>query len=308
MGANHARVAMGLRDARVKVVVDCDAERAQRLAHTVGASAATDHRALGDDVDAAVLAVPTDLHESVGRDLLARGIDLLVEKPMAGSVDEAKVLAKAAEASGRILMVGHVERFNPAILELDGIIEDPIYIEARRLSPFTSRIVDGVTLDLMIHDLDLVRSLMKSPVSAVHAVTRTLLGDGEDLSAALLEFSSGGIANVTSSRLGQDKVRRLTITQKEEVIRVDLIRQDVSVHRVQEVAFDRTGGAGYRESGMVEIPFLRNRGEPLFLELEHFVQCVIDRSQPRVPAEDGIAALELVSRVLSAAEAAEAPE
>lgn len=299
MGANHARIAMGLRDARLTVVADPNESRAQDIAEQVGARHVTHYREAIDEIDAAIVAVPTHLHELIVCDLLRSGLHVLVEKPIASSAEEGRRMVKVATEANRILMVGHTERFNPAVLELDDLVTDPVHIDAQRISPFTSRIADGVTLDLMIHDLDLLASLDKSNVRDVAAMTQDIHGK-DDLTVALLGFESGLTASVTASRLGQDKVRQLTITQREEVIRVDLIRQSITLHRVGRI--EPSVGPGFRQSGIVEVPFLSHRGEPLLLELGHFVDCVLNGTDPLVGGEDGIRAVELVDAVQTAAQ------
>lgn len=298
MGANHARLAMGLRDARLKVVVDPDEARGKIIAEQAGANHAADYRQVTDEIDAAIVAVPTPLHEAIVCDLLNAGLHVLVEKPIASSPEEGRRMMEVAQAANRILMVGHTERFNPAVLELDNLVSDPVHVEAQRISPFTDRIADGVTLDLMIHDLDLLASIDKSAVRNVSAMTQDVRSK-DDLTVALLGFESGLTASVMASRIGQDKVRQLTITQREDVIRVDLIRQSVTLHRVGRI--EPAAGPGYRQSGIVEVPFLSHRGEPLLLELGHFVDSVLNGTVPLVGGEDGIRAVELVEAVRAAA-------
>ena len=179
MGANHARVGLGLRDARISAIVDPDPERGGKLATTVGAAYYPDVTGLPATVDAAVVAVPTDLHVPVSTELLAMGKHVLVEKPIARTVADARFLVGAARDAGKILMVGHVERFNPAVVELAAIVAEPIHIDAQRVSAFVGRIREGVVLDLMTHDLDIVTALVNQPVVEVQASVSTLaLGDG----------------------------------------------------------------------------------------------------------------------------------
>lgn len=298
MGANHARLAMGLRDARLTVIVDPDESKGRVIAEQVGARHVTHYREAINEIGAAIVAVPTPLHEAIVCDLLQSGLHVLVEKPIASSAAEGRRMVEVATDANRILMVGHTERFNPAVLELDNLITNPVHIDAQRISPFTSRIADGVTLDLMIHDLDLLASIDKSGVRNVAAMTQDVHGK-DDLTVALLGFESGLTASVTASRLGQDKVRQLTITQRDDVIRVDLIRQWITIHTVGRI--DPGDGPGYRQSGIVEVPFLSHRGEPLLLELGHFVDCVLNGTDPLVDGDAGIRAVELVDAVQAAA-------
>lgn len=302
MGANHARIGRQLRDASVTLVVDADPERAKVLARTCGAEASTDVADVTSGlVDAAVIACPTPLHAELATQVLAAGVPVLVEKPLAHDVDAAREIVELAEARGLTLMVGHVERFNPAVLELDNLVADLLHVDISRVSPYSPRVRDGVIADLMIHDADLALSLARSEVVGVSAVARTVRGDTEDLASALLTFANGVTASLTASRIGQNKIRQLTLTQQENFVTVDLLRQDVTVSRVDHSEYLSDEGRRYRQTGVIEVPFLEHRGEPLFIELEHFVSCVINAEQPRVSGRDGLAALELVQRITDVA-------
>lgn len=298
MGRNHGRVAMGLRDARVAVVVDPSEEAGKALAAACGSEYAPSIADI-DKVDAAVISVPTDHHVDIGLALMSRGIGVLIEKPIAPTVGDAQRLMDAAKEHGVVLMVGHVERFNPAIAELETLVDQPVHFEAARISPFVARIGDGVILDLMIHDLDIIRALAASEVSHIQAIATSVVSKTEDLAVALIQFESGATASLTASRVGQEKIRRLSVTQRDNYIVADLLRHDVTLNRVEEVGY--TDGQGYRQRGVVEIPLLQHRGEPLFLELEHFVQCAQTGEEPKVPGHDGLAALSLAMEVRAAA-------
>lgn len=299
MGANHARVAMGLRDAHLLSVVDPDESRGASVAANAGAEYHRNLESVIHRIDAAIVATPTNLHHQVTMQLLDAGLNVLVEKPISTTPDEAVEMIGRAATVGKVLMVGHVERFNPVVLELDRLVTEPIHVAAQRISPYTPRILDGVTLDLMIHDLDLIASIADSPVRRIASFSQDVFG-ADDLTVAMLEFENGMTASVTASRLGQDKVREFTITQRDEYLRLDLIRQSVAVHRMGRI--DQTAGdGGFSQSGIVEIPFLEHRGEPLLLELGHFVDCIREGRMPRVTGEDGLRAIELVEMVKTAA-------
>ncbi|MGH8912848.1 MAG: Gfo/Idh/MocA family oxidoreductase [Acidimicrobiia bacterium] len=300
MGANHARVAMGLRDARLSIVVDPDESRGGAVAASAGAIY---HRRLESalpHIDAAIVAAPTHHHHRLAMQLLEAGIHVLVEKPISATREEATEMIDRASAAEKVLMVGHIERFNPVVLELGRLLTDPIHVTAQRISPYTPRIADGVTLDLMIHDLDLIASIARSPIRRLASFSQDVFGS-DDLTLAVMEFESGMTASVTASRLGQDKVREMTITQREDYLRLDLIRQSVTVHRLGRID-ENAGETGYSQSGIVELPFLRHRGEPLLLELGHFIDCILAGSAPRVTGEDGRRAIELVEMVKKAAQ------
>lgn len=304
MGTNHARVARGLRDARVRAVVDPDEARASAVASAIGAEAHSHLDAVIDRVDAVVIAAPSEHHRVLGELAIAAGKHVLIEKPIAPDVDDAYALVRAAEAAGVVLAVGHVERFNPAVLELENVLEGVVHIEAARVSPFSPRVRDDVVLDLMIHDLDLVLWIAGSDPVAVSALGhRVRSREAEDLASALITFSNGVTAAVTASRVGQHKIRRLEITQDTNFVSVDLIRQDVEISRVDHSEFLSAEGTRYRQAGMVEIPFLEHRGEPLFLELEDFVSAIRDRRAPRVTGSDGAHTVDLALRIRAAIEA-----
>jgi predicted dehydrogenase len=291
MGVNHGRVARTIKDFRTTMVCDPDEERAAALAVSIGAKYTTD---LDDAIaacDAAILATPSHTHGDLGERILLAGRDLLVEKPMATTVADAARLIEAAHAHDRVLMVGHVERFNPAVVELTALVNDPIAIEITRVGPYTSRVLADVVLDLMIHDVDLARALAGAEVVKHHSITRVVRSGDHDIACALLLFSNGVAANITASRVSQNKIRRITVTQRENAVVADLLRQQVEVHRIEHSEFLADGGVKYRQSGLVEIPYLSQYGEPLMHEIAHFAECVVNRTVPRVTGEDGLAAL-----------------
>jgi predicted dehydrogenase len=297
MGTNHARILPTLRGAELTLVVDHDGERGRAVANSVGAAYSADPRSVPDLADAAVVASSSQTHADVGVPLLEAGVDLLVEKPVATTIEDADRLIRAAKDNERVLMVGHIERFNPAVLELDRQIQDLLHVELTRIGPFAPRVTADVVLDLMIHDLDLALALADAEVDGVAAFGRCVRTDSLDLATALLHFVNGVTATVTASRVGQTKIRHIQLTQLANFVAVDLVRQDVTVHRVAHNEFLSEGGAGYRQTGVIEIPYLEHRGEPLWLELGHFLDCVRDRTTPRVTGLQGRRALELAMTV-----------
>jgi predicted dehydrogenase len=301
MGSNHARILSTMSAARLAVVVDADADRAQQLASRYGSVVCASVDEL-DGVDAAIVATPTPSHPSLASALMRRGIHVLVEKPLAPSSKEALDLVSEATGSGVILATGFVERFNPVCLELPSLLDRPLHIDATRISPYSTRITDGVVMDLMIHDVDLVLSLLQSPVVSVSAVIRSDRSSSEDLAVALLTCENGSTASLTASRIGQNKIRSLRITQTDSVVEVDLLRQHIELHRVDHVEYSSDDGRRYRQSGVVEIPFLEHRGEPLALELNDFVRAVVEQRAPRVTGADGVRAIAVVERILAVAQ------
>src|SRR4051794_5665790 len=301
MGTNHARVASTLAGVELVAVFDQDRERSEKLAVEFGATAVSAVAELAGLVDAAVVATPTEFHAPVAHELITAGVDVLVEKPIAPDVETAQRLVDAADAAGRVLMVGHVERFNPAVLELDSLLDRVVHVEARRISGYSPRIRDDVVIDLMIHDLDLVSMIAGGSAAEVMSVVRAPRSASPDLAAALIAFDSGVTASLTASRVGQNKIRQIDITQRDNYVVLDLLSQGITVQHVEQSEFLSDRGRRYRQVGVVEVPFLEHRGEPLALELTHFAQCVRSRSRPRVSGVEGIAALDLALRVVAVA-------
>ncbi len=297
MGTNHARVASALPDVEIAAVVDPDRDRGQELAARAGARYLPEVSLLDDRLDAAVVAAPSAAHAEIGVWLLDRGVDVLVEKPLAETVEAGRSLVAAAARNNGILMVGHIERFNPAILVLDEVLTEVLAVDLARVGPFSPRIADDVILDLMIHDLDLALAFARSPVSDVYSVSRSVHSAAEDIANALLRFENGVTANLTAHRAGQSKIRRINITQGDSFVRVDLIRQEVLIERRYQGEFTSRTGRVYRQTGVTEVPFLDKRGEPLALEVAHFLDCVRTRSTPTVSGVQGLAALDLALRV-----------
>jgi predicted dehydrogenase len=301
MGANHARVARALAGLNVTHIVDPDEEKASALAAHIGADVLASIDDLPTHVDAAVVATPSNTHEDVGSGLLDRGLHVLVEKPFAVDPAAAERLRDRSRQTGRVCLPGHVERFNPAVLELPRLVTVPLHIDIRRLGPRATRINDGVIMDLMIHDIDLVRFIAGSDVVEAHCIARCIDGTVETMAFASLRLASGATATLAASQVGQSKVRQIEITQPDNVLFVDLLRQDVSVTRVQSNEFLSAQGARYRQDGYVEIPYLQHHGEPLLLQLEHFVQCIDGRTEPTVTADDGVAAVSVATEMAAEA-------
>ncbi|CAN5592779.1 Gfo/Idh/MocA family oxidoreductase [soil metagenome] len=295
MGTNHARVARQSPDIQLVAVVDPDLERARASARSPDVLVCASVDQLNIAFDAAVVAVPTAHHLSTVLALAKHGAHLLVEKPLAGSLDDAAQIIEVAAANSLVLAVGHIERFNPAVAELPSLLDEPIHIEASRISPYSARIGDGVILDLMIHDIDIVCSLAGTDAEliSVSGVARSVRGASEDIACVTMGFSTGLTATFNTSRLGQQKIRLVEITQAESTLIADLVRQDVTIHRMSHHEYLSQEGTRYRQSSVVEIPFLETRGEPLALELAHFADCVSKGSQPRVSGADGLRALRL---------------
>jgi UDP-N-acetylglucosamine 3-dehydrogenase len=297
MGSNHARVLAAIPQAEVVVVADPDAERGQRLADHIGARFEPRLDVLPGRVDAAIVATPTETHAEIAASLMESGLDVLVEKPIAPTVEEAKDLVTVARKHDRILMVGHVERFNPAVLELDRYVDGLIHVDVRRVGSFTPRIATGVVLDLMIHDVDLINSLAGGEPVTVSSLTRRVRSESEDIATCVLTYAGGVSASLTASRVSQSKQRQIELTQQTNVVVADLLRQQVTIHRVEHAEYVGEQGARYRQSGVIEIPYLEHQGEPLLLELKHFIDCVGNRTQPIVGGQEALTALSTALRI-----------
>jgi UDP-N-acetylglucosamine 3-dehydrogenase len=301
MGTNHARVLSALQGARLAAIVDPDPARGRLVAAEFGTEYAASMEDVAVQVDAAIIATPTETHRSVGAQALARGWHILVEKPFAPSVRDAQELVSAANDARRTLAVGHIERFNPACLDLPSFVTEPLFIQTRRLSPFSERVKEGVVRDMMIHDVDLVLWLAHSEPIRVAADVSLWRSDTEDLAIATVVFESGLVAHMTATRIGQDKVRQIDILQPNSLVNVDLLRQDITIRRQATAEYPETGARRLKEASVMEIPYLEHRGEPLWLELQDFVEAVGSGGRPLVDGRAGVAALDLCERILDAA-------
>ena len=290
-GRNHARVYREIEGAELVGVFDKSAERAQAAADEFRTHAFPNLAELRGRVDAASVAVPTAQHAAIGCELMEMGLDVLVEKPMAKNLDEADALLEAAKRHQRILQVGHVERFNPAVLAVEAILNHPLFFEVHRLGVFTPRSLDvDVIYDLMIHDLDILLALVKQPVTEVKAVGIPVLTDKVDIAHARLEFAGGAVANVTASRVSTERVRKVRFFQQHEYISLDYARRDAL-----RVAVKKAGPQPEFAFEKLAAPAV----EPLRAELESFVEAVRMRKEPRVNGAAGRAALELAGRVMA---------
>ena len=289
-GRNHARVYRDLPNVQLAGVLDENRERAAQVAQEFQVRAFQSLEELRGAVDAASVAVPTLVHREIGCRLLDMGIDALVEKPMARRLAEADELIQCAREGGRILQVGHVERFNPAVLAVEPIVNRPLFFEVHRLGVFTTRSLDvDVIYDLMIHDLDILLALMREPVKEVKAVGIPVLTDKVDIAHARLEFVGGAVANVTSSRVSTERVRKMRFFQQREYISLDYARRDALRVGVKR-------GGAQPEFGFEKLP--APDVEPLRGELEAFVNAVKTRVAPKTDGVAGRAALELADRVM----------
>jgi len=290
-GRNHARVYRELAGVDLVGVYDQNPERGRAVAAEFQTRALRSLDEVCEHAEAASVAVPTVAHAEVGCRLLQQGLDVLVEKPMAVSLAEADVLLDTARRGKRILQVGHVERFNPAVAAVEPILNRPLFFEVHRLGVFTPRSLDvEVIFDLMIHDLDILLALVKEPVTELKAVGIPVLTDRVDIAHARLEFAGGAVANVTASRVSTERVRKMRFFQQHEYISLDYARRDAL-----RVGVKRPGPQPEFSFQKLPTPNV----EPLHAELEAFTEAVRTRREPRTNGAAGRAALELATQVMA---------
>ena len=285
IGKNHARLYAEMPGADFTAIYDTDRAVAEERAREFGVIPVASLEEFAEQVDAASIATPTNTHFEIGRELLRRGKHLLVEKPIADNTADASELAELAAARGLVLQVGHVERFNPVLSALEKRLTNPRFIEAHRLSPYPNRSTDiGVVLDLMIHDLEIILHLVRSPVASVDAVGVPVLSRGEDIANARIRFENGCVANITSSRISPEQMRKIRVFQEDVYLSLDYQNQSGEMYR-------RTAKGLEREEVEIE------REEPLKRELAAFIECAATGRAPRVSGFQATAALELAVEI-----------
>ena len=290
-GRNHARVYREIEGAELIGVYDQDVKRAAAVAKEFQTEVLATLEELHERADAVSVAVPTIAHAEVGCRLMEMGLDVLVEKPMAVNLVEADALLASAKKNKRILQVGHVERFNPAVIAVEPILNRPLFFEVHRLGVFTPRSLDvDVIYDLMIHDLDILLALVKEPVTEVKAVGIPVLTNKVDIAHARLEFVGGAVANVTASRVSTERVRKMRFFQQHEYISLDYARRDAL-----RVGVKKPGPQPEFGFQKLDAPAV----EPLRAELAAFVDAARTRKEPKTDGAAGRAALELASRVMA---------
>lgn len=297
LGYHHARNYAGLEGVKLCGVVDLDGGRARKASEDFDAPAyATVGELVSQGVEAVSVAVPTTQHHAVTMELLRAGVNVLVEKPIAATVGEAREMVDAAQSAGCALQVGHIERFNGAVLALAGVVKKPRFIECHRLSPFPSRGDDvSVVHDLMIHDLDLALALVGGRVVQVDAVGVPVFSKYEDIANARIRFESGCVANLTCSRISVDRMRKIRVFEQDAYLSTDYSEQEVLVYRKKPGPVP-AGGSPMEMVTVESLPV--ERDEPLRRELKSFVACVRAGGRPAVSGEDGLAALELAQAVV----------
>jgi predicted dehydrogenase len=292
IGQNHARVLAALPGVKLAAIYDTDPARAAEVAARHGTQAVATLEDLAAVCDAVTIATPTVTHYETGRQLLSLGRHILIEKPITDNTEQAQELAALARDRGLVLQVGHIERFNPVMSLLEERLTQPRFIEAHRLSPFPNRSTDiGVVLDLMIHDLEIILHLVKSPVEHVDAVGIPVLTRREDIANARIRFADGCVANITASRISPEKLRKLRVFQSDAYLSLDYQAQEGKIHRLTP-------------SGIVAEEVTVEKDEPLKLELAAFANCARHGHQPKVGGSEAAAALELAIDITRRIEAA----
>ena len=290
LGKFHAEKYAASPKAQLVAVADIDAGRAKEIGAKVGAESVADYRALLGRVQCVSIAVPTKYHYQVARDFIEAGVDVLVEKPLTADIAEARELVEWATKQRVILQVGHLERFNPAIRRLEGVVKEPKFVECHRLAPFIERGTDvNVVLDLMIHDIDVIASLVRSPVERVEAVGVPVLTDKPDIANARIKFANGCIANVTASRVSLKRERKVRFFQADAYISIDYDQRRAQIYHKP------APGAGWLDIRAENIDILD--GDALADEIDSFLDCVGTRSAPLVGGEEALTALEIASMI-----------
>jgi len=292
LGRFHAQKYAQLAGSRLVAVVDADRETATRVGAELNVEAVTDYRAVVDRVDAVSIAVPTPLHHTVGSAFLERGVHVLIEKPIAVTADEARDLITRARDKRCVLQVGHLERFNPAIVAAVERLKTPRFVEAHRLAPFKQRGTDvSVVLDLMIHDIDLIQELVGQPIERIEAAGAPIFSDEIDIANARLTFRGGCVANTTASRISLKQERKIRVFQDDAYLSIDMQQKILTVIRKKDAApVESPAQVSIEEQSF-------DQGDALLAEIDAFLTAVRTGADPVVTGEDGLRALETAMRI-----------
>jgi len=298
MGQYHVNVYSELPNAKLAGIADVSEERVEAVAKRFKTKGYTDYRKLIGQVDAVTVAVPTGKHYEVAKEFLSAGIHVLLEKPITPTLKEARELYSIAKKKKVTLQVGHVERFNGAIQEVKKIIKNPLLVETRRIGPFVQRVQDdGVVLDLMIHDIDIVLNLVNSEIVKVNAVGGSIFTKNGDYANVQISFENGCVASLIASRVSQEKVRTLAVSQKDAYISLDYGAQELHVHRqASSHYFLSKEEIKYKQESMIERVFV-HKDNPLKLEVKHFLDCAMKRVERALSPESDLLSLEVALKV-----------
>jgi predicted dehydrogenase len=290
LGKIHAEKYAHMPEAELIGVVDIDRGRCEEIAAHTNCKPLYHHRDLLDQVEAVSIAVPTLSHYQIAKDFFLAGVDVLLEKPVTATVQEAQELNALAKEHGAIFQVGHLERFNGALAAMNGVLKNPLFIESYRLSPFSGRGTDvDVVLDLMIHDIDIILNILRAEIKEVEAVGIPLYSSHIDVAHARLLFQDGCVAHISASRIAPERVRKMVILQQDSHLAIDYMKQSLMITRK-----DEEGRDGIRVEEAVR------ENEPLERQLQAFVESVRERTPPVVSGEDGQRALEVALQVVDA--------
>ncbi len=312
LGKEHARIYAELSGVELVGVVDIQAKQAEKIARLYNTRSFLDYKDIIAEVDAVSIAVPTKSHYSIAKDFLLHGVHVMIEKPMTGTVPEARELINISKEKGIILQAGYIERFNPAIIAIKKLLIDPRFIECHRLSPFTFRSADiGVVLDLMIHDIDIILHITGSKVKKFDAVGVNVISDKEDIANVRIQFMNGCVANITASRVSLTPMRKMRLFSEDSYISIDYQKKDALIYKKSpELTLKKLNISGmdvstiadlksYVFGDLLKIEHIKMGDyEPLKKELESFVDCVIEHKEPIVSGEDGLKAIEVANEIL----------
>ncbi|MCZ9962343.1 Gfo/Idh/MocA family oxidoreductase [Brachyspira hyodysenteriae] len=300
MGQFHLNVVSQINHINLSGIYDADENHLNEISQKYNIRKFNSVDEAIDNADAVIIASPTIYHFEIAKKAVEKGKHVLVEKPMTETYAQALELEEIVKQKNVILQVGHVERFNGAVQELHHIIEKPYLIEARRLAPFTPRITDvGVVFDIMIHDLDIVTSLVKKPIVRFSASGKRIRTKNEDIASALLEFEDSTIATISASRVTQEKIRTLAISTEEAYFILDYATQDITIHRqaASQSNIKTSVGINYKQESIIERVFI-HRDNPLKLEDEHFANCILGKDKRFVSIEDDVNTIKLTESIL----------
>ncbi len=302
LGKFHVEKYAALPEAQLVGIVDTDPEAVRDVSQRFNVPVFHDCKMLLDKVDAVSVVVPTELHHSIARQFLAGGVDVLLEKPITTTIREADDLIDIARSHKRILQIGHLERFNAAVVALDGVLKQPMFIESHRLAPFKDRGTDvDVILDIMIHDIDIILTIVNAPVRSIHAVGVPVISDEKnDIANVRLEFDTGCVANVTASRISAKEMRKIRVFQQDAYLSIDYAAQQADIYRKIDSDDDEFGPQITYEQVDIQ------QGDALQEEIKSFLDAVSCRSEPAVPGEAGRNALKVALEIMEQVEAKKA--
>ncbi len=292
LGNFHAQKYAALEGVELIGVVDADADRAAEVAAACGCQPFTDYRALIGKVDAVSVVVPTQYHYQVAQEFLAAGVHVLIEKPITVTIEQADELISLADAGKLVFQVGHLERFNPVLMAVEGVLIEPLFVESVRIAPFKPRGTDvNVVLDLMIHDIEIIQHLVKSPVAKIDAIGAPVFTGEEDIANARIAFENGCVANVTASRISLKSERKMRIFQRDAYLTLDFQNKKVLVAKK---------GEGELLPGIPNVQVKEQelgQSDPLLSEISSFVEAINEGKQPQVSGRDGRMALETALKI-----------